>query len=329
MWLVLRQAWWSFRVHEGSLLSGAVAFYALLALAPFGVIAVSVAGWVLGAEAAQGELTSQLEVFIGGDTARFLTKVVDRASQRSSGAFATTFSILFLIFASTRLFWMLRAALNHVWGVRSKHPPGFRGVAWKVLQRRLIAFGMVGVLGASLVAAALVKAGISAIGAYFGGVPFVWRVLDAFASIGFLTLVVALIYRWLPDARIAWRDVFAGAFGTSVLATFGSWLIGHYVARVRPASMYGAAGSLVVLLLWVYYTAQIFFFGAELTAAWALHNGDGIEPLPHATRVVASEQHPIFEGYDVPAISPEEENARASSVPPTSERPPEPGEADA
>lgn len=314
LWLVLRKAWWSFRVHEGSLLSGAVAFYALLALAPFGVIAVVVAGWVVGKDVARTQMLEEMAVFVGSDAAQFLVKVVDRAHDTGAGWFTATFSVLFLIFASTRLFWMLRAALNHAWGIRSRIPPGFRGLRAKVLRRRLIAFGMVGVLGLALVIAASVKAALSALAAHFGGIPMVYRVIDISASVGIFTVLTALIYRWLPDARIAWKDVFLGAFVTSALATGGSFLIGHYVARVSPGSMYGAAGSMVVLLLWVYYSAQIFFFGAELTAANANLRGDGVTPLEHATRIITAQQHPIFEGFDVGASPDAETNARSGST---------------
>lgn len=279
-------------------MSGAVAFYAMLALAPLGVLAVSLASVVLGQDAARDELTAQLQAFVGEDSARFVTSVVDRARQARSGWLPTVASIGFLLFASTRLFWMLRAALNYTWGIRSRQPPGFRGLARQVLQRRLLAFGMVFVFGGVLVLAALAKAGLVLAAELFGGVPLLYRVLDFALTVAALTLVIALVFRWLPDARIAWRDCFVGASVTALLATVGSFLIGHYVVRISPASMYGAAGSLVVLLLWVYYTSQIFFFGAALTYAWARLEGDDVVPLEHATRVVATELHPILEGYD-------------------------------
>jgi len=296
---VLKDAWHYFRLHDGPLLSGAVAFYALLALAPFGVIALSVATTVLGEDAARVELQDQMDAWLGEDQAEFLGNVIDRAAERQGSWLATAFSIFFLLFASTRLFWMLRAALNHMWGIRSRIPPGFRGLRWRVLRRRLLAFAMVFILGAALMVLAVLKAGLSAIAAYLGGVPMIYRVIELAFSVGLLTVIVAMIFRMLPDARIAWRDVFLGAFGTSLLATIGSYLIGHYVARVSPASMYGAAGSMVVLLLWVYYTAQIFFFGAEVTNAYAKLHGGGVEPLEHASRVVMKKDEPLFEEPDL------------------------------
>ncbi len=280
-------------------MSGAVAFYAMLALAPLGVIAVSVASVVRGQDAARSEFAAQLRAFVGEEAARFFTAVVERAAHAQSGWLPTAASVVFLVFASTRLFWMLRAALNYTWGIRSRQPPGFRGLARKVLQRRLLAFGMVFVFGAALVVAAVAKAGLALAAELLGGVPLLYRLVDFAFSVAVLTVVIALVFRWLPDARIAWRDCFVGASVTSVLATGGAFLIGHYVARVSPASIYGAAGSLVVLLLWVYYTSQIFFFGAALTHAWARLEGEDVVPLEHATRVVTTDRHPILEGYDI------------------------------
>lgn len=295
-------------------MSGAVAYYALLALAPFGVIAISVAGWILGEEAARSEFASQVETFVGGDTAAFVVDVVERSSSWKGGWLATTVSLFFLLFASTRLFWMLRAALNYTWGIRSRIPPGFRGLAWSVLKRRLIAFAMVFVFGAALMVTALLKAGLTVAATFFGGVPTLYRILDFSGSVAVLALVVAFVFRWLPDAKISWRDTLIGAFVTSFFATGGAFLIGHYVGRVSPASMYGAAGSLVVLLLWVYYTAQIFFFGAAFTYAYARLEGNGVIPLKHATRVTGDELHPIFEGYDAEPPDEDEENIRSSRI---------------
>lgn len=307
-WKVVKRAWWSFRIHEGALLSGAVAFYALLAFAPLGVLAVVAFGWLLGAERARHALTRQIETVLDPEPASFLTDAIERGAELGDrGGFATLLSLVFLVAASTRLFWMLRGAINHAWGIRSNLPPGFFGQRRQVLRRRLFAFGMLFVLGGAFVLLALVKAGINVANVYFGGVPLLWRGLDLATSVLLFTVLVALIFRWLPDARIAWRDAMVGAGVTAVLNTLGSVLIGHYLARVSPTSMYGAAGSLVVLLLWVYYSTQIFLFGAELTAAWARERGSGVEPLPYATLVTPTDRPSIvLEEFEVAPNAPEE-----------------------
>jgi membrane protein len=308
VWKIVRRAWWSFRIHEGSLLSGAVAFYALLAFAPLGVLAVVGVGWLLGAEQARDSLTRQIETFLDPEAARFLTDAIERGSAMGqSGGFATFVSVVFLVFASTRLFWMLRGAINHAWGIRSNVPPGFFGQRRQVLQRRLVAFGMLFVLGGAFVVMALVKAGINVANVYFGRVSLLWRGLDLATSVALFTVLVALIFRWLPDARIAWRDAMVGGLATAILNTVGSVLIGHYLARVSPTSMYGAAGSLVVLLLWVYYSTQIFLFGAELTAAWANDRGEGVTPLPYAQRLAPADRPSIvLDEFEVPRPAPDE-----------------------
>ncbi len=288
------------------MLSGAVAFYALLAVAPLGVLAVVAVGWVLGAEEARGALVRQIEAFVEPEAASFLTEAIARGmSMGDQGRLATLASVFFLVFASTRLFWMLRGAINHAWGIRSNVPPSFFGIGRQVLLRRLVALGMLFVLGGAFVLMALLKAAINVANVHFVRVPLLWRGLDLATSVALFTVLVALIFRWLPDARIAWRDAVVGGVATAVLNTVGSVLIGHYLARVSPASMYGAAGSLVVLLLWVYYSTQIFLFGAELTAAWARQRGKGVTPMPYATHVAPTERPSLilgeFEAHPPPA----------------------------
>lgn len=286
---LLGDAWNCFQAHDVGMLSGAIAFYVLLAMAPFGVIAINIAATVLGEEAARNSLVQFLEVAFGSEQSAYFAEVIARAGERSGGLWVSVASGVFALYASTRLFWMLRAALNHIWGLRSMVPPGFRGLGWRVLRRRLAAFVMVLVFGLALLVLAVLKTGVSLVATYLGGVDLVYRVLELLLSVAVLTVVIALVYRLLPDARIQWRDVFVGALTTSLLATAGSFVIGQYIARVVPTSMYGAAGSLVVVLLWMYYTAQILFFGAALTQAWAEHHGSGITPLAHAARLMADD----------------------------------------
>ena len=292
VWIVLRDAWLSYQGHDAPMLSGAVAFYTLLALAPLGVFAVLLAGVVLGQEAASGELHSLLSEGTGNpEVAAYLADTVERASSFDQGGWwATLTSLGFLLFASARLFLMLRAALNHAWGIRSTLPPGFSGLRGQVLLRRLSALVLVFMFGPLLVSIAILRAVLNAIAATLGALPLVVEVANAAVSIAVLTLVIAAIFRWVPDAVIAWRDVLAGALATALLAGGGSMLFGHYLSSVVTTSMYGAASTLVVLMTWVYTTAQLFFFGANVTVAWAKQNGDGVEPRSYARRLVISSE---------------------------------------
>lgn len=282
---VLRQTWRSFREHEGSLLAGAIAFYALLALAPSGVLAIAILGSVLGEEAARGELQAQLEHIFDENLALFLAKAIGRSAS-SDSTVATALSIVIFVFVSVRLFWMLRAALNLLWGIRSTLAPGFRGLAGQVLRRRLLAFVMVFAFGAALFLVAVGKATLSAAAEKIGGIAIVYRLLDFGGSVAILTTLVALVFVLLPDAKIHWRDAFLGALVTTALALAGAYLVGHLVADFAVADAWGGAGSLIALLIWVYYTAQIFFLGAIFTRHWAHEHGRGVEPLKHARRVV-------------------------------------------
>lgn len=291
---LFRDTWRSFRKHDGPLLSASVAFYMLLATAPLGVFAVVVTSVVLGEEAARGELLTPLQTVLGHDAARFVQDLVERASEPAQTRLAAAVGLGFFVVAVTRLFLMLQAALNHIWGVRARATLGFRGDAWRVTKKRMIAFSMVFVLGATFFLFALAKTVLStATGSLQQDVPTLWRVLELLLSLGVGTLLNAIVFKLLPDVHIEWRDVFLGAFVTTVLSAAGAYVIGVYLGRASAGSMYGAAGSIVVLLLWVYYTAHIFFLGAEFTGAWARHKGHGITPLPHAVSVVEERDEPI------------------------------------
>jgi membrane protein len=303
---VLRQTWRSYREHEGSLLAGAIAFYALLALAPSGVLAIAILGSVLGEEAARGELQAQLELIFDENLALFLAKAIER-SAASDSSWATSLSVVIFLFVSVRLFWMLRAALNLLWGIRSTLAPGFRGLAGQVLRRRLLAFVMVFAFGAALFVVAVGKAALSAAAAKIGGVAILYRLLDFGGSVTILTSLVALVFVLLPDAKLHWRDAFLGALVTTGLALAGAYLVGHLVADFAVSEAWGGAGSLIALLVWVYYTAQIFFFGALFTRHWASEHGRGVEPLQHARRVVLESARPGVDPAELLAEQWEEE----------------------
>ena len=291
LWAVLKDAWNTYLDHDGSLHSGALAFYALLSVAPLAVIAVGVAGFFLGEVTATETFDAQVETWLG-DTkaASFIEELVAKQEQIVGSGIALYLSGAFVVWAGLRVFLMLRASLNHVWGIRVATPLGFRGLRGRVLLRRLASIAMLPVVGASIVVLAVLKATLSAGEEDVSRIPFALQLLETASSIALVAVLVALGYKLLPDARIHWRDALVGGLATSVLASIGAYLIGLYLAYVGPASLYGAAGSLVVLLLWVYYMAQIFFFGANVTAAWAKHHGHGIEPLPHAMRLVLADE---------------------------------------
>lgn len=275
-----RDVWWSFRMHDGRLLAGAMAFYVVMATTPFGVIALYAGSLVLGREASRRELVENIAGTLGADVARMIDTAIADILATQHGFYATALSVGFLFYVTTRLFLMLRASLNHLWGVRSHVPVGFRGLGLQVLKRRMLAFAMVFMSGGAFAVFAVVRTV-----ARWVELPFFGRLAELLISITVASTLIMYVFRWLPDARVAWRDAFVGGVVTGTLAAVGSTVIGAYLGSAGVSSGYGAAGAVVVLTLWIYYTCQIFFLGAEFTGAWARHKGGGIEPLAYATRV--------------------------------------------
>jgi membrane protein len=291
---ILKDVWWSYRMHDGRLLAGAVAFYVIMAATPFGVIALYTASLVLGREGARDVLMERIETAVGGEVAAFANESLKAALAPTHGALATLVSVFFVLYVTTRLFHMLRASLNPLWGVRPLVPWGFTGQGRVVLKRRLLAFAMVFVTAALFTAFGILRA-VMTVAARWVDLPVLLRLSEFLGSVTVLTLVIMLVFRWLPDALVAWKDALVGALVTSTLAGIGGLGIGTYLASAGVASSYGAAGALVVLTLWIYYTCQIFFIGAEFTGAWARNRGQGIQPLEYAAKVVATARHTITE----------------------------------
>lgn len=280
---LLIETWRYFVSHDGRLLSGAIAFYASLALAPLGVVALLLASLVMPEAEAREELVAQVGAFLGADLAAFLVEAIVQLGDEATSWAAPVIGAVFMLYISARLFSMLRRALNHMWGIRPKllvHSS--RSETLHLVERRLLAFVMVLIFGSSLIALVLLHSGASAAAHLLGDSRYMLTLAEFGSAFGVLAPLIALVYRWLPDAVIAWRDVWVGAAVTCLFVLVGSFLIGIYLGYASPASVYGVAGSLIVLLLWIYYTTQIFLMGAVFTRAWARHRGRAIEPLPYA-----------------------------------------------
>jgi membrane protein len=283
---LLKQTWLQWYQSRAFELGAALAFYAIFSIAPVVVLAFTAASLVLGPEAAQGRLVQEIESSVGHTVAVAIQATSQYTYRSGSGIPATVLSILFFGFGATGLFSQLQSALNAIWEVKPKPGRGLRGI----LRDRLGSF--LAVLGASalLLAAMLVTAALSSLGrvlpssATLEGISF-WRAIAFAVSWAFLTLAIALVYRILPDAKIAWRDVWVGAGSCGVLFLLGNHLIGWYLAAAGITSVYGAAGSIVIVLLWVYYSSQVVLFGAEFTRVYAKHRGAPLEPKENAVRV--------------------------------------------
>jgi len=265
-----------------STLAAALAYYTVFALAPLLLIAISIAGLVLGQEAAQGQVRGQLDGVLGSDAAATIEEAVAASRNTDAGIIAAVIGFGSLFLSASGLFGQLQAALNTIWEVTPK--PG--GGILAMIKNRFLSMTMVLGIGFMLLVSLLLSAGLSALGGYFEGIlpggEIVWQAVNFVFSFLIITLLFAAIYKVLPDAEIAWRDVWVGAAVTSLLFTLGKFAIGLYLGRSSVGSTYGAAGSLLVLLVWVYYSAQILFLGAEFTQVYARMFGSRITPAANA-----------------------------------------------
>ena len=266
---VLRRSvagWWNDNVPR---LGASLAYYTLFALAPILIVAISIGGLVFGPEAVRGEIVGQIQGLIGREGAEAVQSMLQGASRPSSSIAATVVGIITFFLGATGAFLELQTALNAIWHVEPKSDGSF----WRVLvMQRVISFGLVVAIGFLLLTSLLVSAALAAIHRYMGtafpGVVVLWEALNVIVSLTVITLLFALIYKVLPDVKLSWRDVWVGALVTAGLFSIGRLIIGLYLGTASIASTYGAAGSVIVILVWVYYSTQIILLGAEFTRAY-------------------------------------------------------------
>jgi membrane protein len=272
MWKLAKGTVLAFIEDEALSRGAAIAFYTVTSIAPILLIVVAVAGLVFGREAAQGAITAQLGGLMGQQTADVLQSAVASAGEKSSGVLATIIGIVTLIATASGVFGEMQSALNAIWKAR---PEGT--TVSRLLRARAASLGLVAALGFLLIVSLAVSAGLTAFGNYLDSVlPFGKVILSAVntvASVALISVLFAAIYKVLPDRHLEWGDVIVGAIVTAILFTIGKSLIGWYIGSSAVASTYGAAGGLIVLLLWVYYSAQIFLLGAEFTKVYANRHG--------------------------------------------------------
>ena len=259
-------------------LAAALAYYAVFSIAPLLMIAISVAGLAFGREAAQGEIFRQLDGLVGPAGAAALQEMLLNSSRPESGLAASLIGLTLLLFGASGVTSELKAALNQIWEVP---PPPSGGFAYMVRARFLSITLVLGV-GFVLMVSLVMSAIVAAMGRYFNerwpGSESLLQGVEIATSFAIVTFMFMLIFRFVPDAKMAWRDVALGAVVTAGLFTGGKTLIGLYLGKSSFASVYGAAGSLVIFLAWVYYSAQILFFGAEFTQVYARARGAKIVP---------------------------------------------------
>lgn len=270
---ILREATSDFFEDKAPQQGAALAFYSLLSIAPLLMIAIAIAASVFGEDAARGQLDTQIRDLVGDEGAQAIQSILKHAHRPSAGTVATAIGIVTLLFGASGVFGQLQEAMNTIWDV----PPKPEASIWDMVRRRFLSFAMVLVIGFLLLVSLVLSTAISAAGKYLHeylpGSEAGLQLANTLTSLAIITVLFALIFKVLPDATVAWRDVWLGAFLTSLLFTVGKLLIGLYLGRSGMASAYGTAGSLVVLIVWVYYSAQILFFGGEMTHVYAQRHG--------------------------------------------------------
>ena len=268
---LFRQAFSDWLEHDAQTMGAALAYYSVLSLAPLLVLAVGIAGLVYGQKAASGEILYQVRDLVGDAGAEVIQNILKNAKSPATGTIASVIGILTLLFGASGVFKALRDSLNRIWGVRGAGRTGF----WATIRQETLTFGMVLGIGFLLLVSLVVSALLTAFGRFVQSrVPVTfWQFFNLAVSLVVITLLFALIYRVVPSTRIEWRDVWVGSFVTAVLFTTGKYLIGLYLGKASVGSAYGAAGSLVAVLVWVYYSAQIFLLGAEFTHVYAKMEG--------------------------------------------------------
>ena len=274
VWSLLRQTVLSWLDDYAPSMGAALAFYTLFSLAPLMLIVVSVAGMVFGDEAARGEIASQLVQLMGSGGAGAVQDLLASVRQPAQGSLATALGLALLFLGATTVFAELQNALDRIWHA----PPSWSGgTSLTLVRTRMLAFGMILAIGFLLLVSLVFSAALALMGRWIEPVFGAWYALaavsNAVAAFALVTAMFAVIYKVMPRARVQWRDVWTGALFTAMLFSFGRYLIGLYIGRSGVVSGFGAAGSLVVILLWVYYSAQIFLLGAEFT--WVCANAFG------------------------------------------------------
>jgi membrane protein len=277
--------WWG---HEAARLAAALSYYTAFAVAPLLILVIAMVGAIFGEEAVRGQIQRELSSLIGDQAAPLIEGMIAEAgSEEEEAGWASVLGILGLLFGATGVFVELQNALNRMWDVEPKPGRGIRGI----LATRAMGFAMVLGIGFVLLVSLAVSAAVAAltdrVAVFVGDEGMVAQVLTLFGSFVTTTILFAMIFKYLPDAEIRWRDVWVGAAATSLLFSIGKWAIGLYLGRSALASTYGAAAALAVFLVWIYYSAQILFLGAEFTRVYARHFGGRIVPSPHAVHAGA------------------------------------------
>ena len=292
---LLKHAFHDWKDDDAPRMAAAMAYFTVFSLPPLLLIILMVVGVFVEPSTVEGRIESEMAGLLGPEGARQIQGMIRNVNRPDTGGPITAVvSVLALLVGATGAFGQLQAALNKAWEVE---PDPEKGGLVAMLGKRLLSLGMILTIAFLLLVSLVLTAAVSAFGDVLGGLlpggvsEVVLQVVQVSVSLVVVTALFALIFKILPDAEVSWRDVGVGALGTAVLFVAGKFLLGLYFARSDPGEAFGAAGSLALILVWIYYSAMIVFFGAEFTQAWAVQRGSGIRPDEDAVRVVEEKRH--------------------------------------
>jgi membrane protein len=250
-------------------LGAALAFYTILSISPLVILVLAIVSLIFNRSSAQAHLLSQVRSLVGLEGASIIQSLLEAGKRASTGMIASFMGLLTLVFGASGVFCEIRSALNLIWDVKPKAGSGI----WQLFRQRIFSFGMVISIGFILLASLLASTALDAVTKFFSGLipisPFVLAILDFVVSVTGIAILFGLILKYVPETKVQWSEVRVGAIATALLFTIGKILLGLYLGKATPGSPYGAAGSLVVMVIWVYYSVQIFYFGAEFTHVYA------------------------------------------------------------
>lgn len=294
VWSLLKETISDWSDDSAARLAAALAYYTLLSIAPLVVLAVAIAGLAFGEEAARGQISEQIGAVVGEQAAEAVETIARNARAPETGVLSSVLGVIVLLFGASGVFGELQSSLDTIWEVQPKPGRGILGV----IKDRFFSFTMVVGVAFLLLVSLVLSTVLAALGRYLSGAlpggAALWTALNFVLSLGLITLLFALIFKVVPDAEIRWRDVWVGALVTALLFTVGKLLIGLYLGRSSLVSSYGAAGSIVALVVWVYYSSQIVFLGAEFTQVYARRFGSRIKPSADAVPAEQTKRDPAL-----------------------------------
>jgi len=282
VWALTKETFSEWIDDKASRLAAGLAYYTLFSLAPLLIIAIGIAGLAFGEDAAQGRVMGELEGFIGARGAAFVEEMLAASREKMHGVTATIIGVVVLLYGATGMFGQLQDAMNEIWEVEPRPGRGWRGLLWD----RFLSFVMVLGTGSLLLVSLALSAALAVIGEFLAGIrpipEFALQALNFAVSFGLTTVLFAILFKVVPDAKVAWRDVWIGAVLTALLFSIGKLVIGIYLGKSGVTSTFGAAAAPVILIVWIYYSAQILFLGAEFTQVYATRFGSHIRSRRNA-----------------------------------------------